>query len=207
MSTLAPTVGVIVGVVMVVLVGLAILVMPRDGVTQDARLAAVRTPDSRPDLLARPTENAIDGSKASWPTPTAVASSVASATQSIRPTSTPTVVGGVREYVVQPGDTLGDIAERFGVESSAIVRANGLTDAERLLVGQRLIIPEVSEGAPSQGTPVPQGNVTVYVVQPGETLRQIAEKFGVTVADIAQSNPGLDPERVFAGQELRIVLP
>ena len=53
----------------------------------------------------------------------------------IPPTPTLTV------YVVQSGDTLGSIAEQFGVPVEDILRANGLTDPDVLDVGQTLVIP------------------------------------------------------------------
>jgi LysM repeat protein len=50
-------------------------------------------------------------------------------------TITPTV------YVVQPGDTLGSIADRFAVSVEDLMAANGLTDPNVLDVGQTLNIP------------------------------------------------------------------
>ncbi len=44
-------------------------------------------------------------------------------------------------YVVQQGDSLSGIALRFGVPIGDLMRANDLTDANRISVGQRLIIP------------------------------------------------------------------
>ncbi len=46
-----------------------------------------------------------------------------------------------RSYVVQPGDTVGEIAERYGVAQSALVRENGLGRRSTIRVGQRLKIP------------------------------------------------------------------
>ena len=45
------------------------------------------------------------------------------------------------EYVVQPGDTLGGIAESYGIGIEAVMEANGLGNADVLDVGQVLIIP------------------------------------------------------------------
>ena len=45
------------------------------------------------------------------------------------------------EYVVQPGDMLGDIADSYGVGIDALMQANGLSDPNVLNAGQVLIIP------------------------------------------------------------------
>lgn len=45
-------------------------------------------------------------------------------------------------YVVQSGDTLGKIAERFSVTIAAIVERNGLASADAIQAGQSLEIPE-----------------------------------------------------------------
>jgi len=44
-------------------------------------------------------------------------------------------------YIVQPGDTLGQIADRYGVSIDAVAEASGLTDVNILSVGQTLTIP------------------------------------------------------------------
>jgi stage VI sporulation protein D len=44
-------------------------------------------------------------------------------------------------YVVQEGDTLSSIAQRYGVSVQALQTANGISDPDALLVGQVLVIP------------------------------------------------------------------
>jgi LysM repeat protein len=46
-----------------------------------------------------------------------------------------------QRYVVQPGDTLSRIADRFGVSVQALQQANGIADQDVITVGQTLIIP------------------------------------------------------------------
>ena len=46
-----------------------------------------------------------------------------------------------QRYVVREGDTLSGISARFGVPEEAILQANGITDPDRLFVGQELTIP------------------------------------------------------------------
>ncbi len=57
-------------------------------------------------------------------------------------TTTTTVAPSDFLYVVQSGDTLGKIAERFSVTIAAIVERNGLSSADDIQAGQSLEIPE-----------------------------------------------------------------
>jgi spore germination protein len=130
-------------------------------------------------------------------------------------TPTPTVFG----YEVQAGDTLYGIARRFGVEATSIIEANNLLDQNNLTVGQTLIIPgyqpsaaETTDGettgetagesadAPSSGS----SSQVVHVVQPGEGLLLIAEKYGVSASAIAEANNIQNRELLRVGQRLFI---
>jgi len=46
------------------------------------------------------------------------------------------------EHIVQPGETLSEIASAYGVRTSVIVEANNLPNPEMIRVGQKLFIPE-----------------------------------------------------------------
>lgn len=52
----------------------------------------------------------------------------------------PVVVGGVTAYPVRAGDTLGGIGARFGVDTAALARDNGLAARAKLAVGYVLRI-------------------------------------------------------------------
>lgn len=59
-----------------------------------------------------------------------------------QPLETPTkILLRLEPYLVQPGDSLGVIAERFGVSVADLLAVNDLDDPDRLLVGQELLIP------------------------------------------------------------------
>jgi murein DD-endopeptidase MepM/ murein hydrolase activator NlpD len=60
----------------------------------------------------------------------------------------PTPREGTKQYTVQPGDTLGLIAEAFGISIDVLQQANGLTDQNVLGVGQTLEVPAPSPGLP-----------------------------------------------------------
>lgn len=66
----------------------------------------------------------------------------APAAPAANPTQTPATAPQGERYVVQPGDTLGQIAARYGVTVEAIVQANKLDDPDVLRIGQELIIPK-----------------------------------------------------------------
>jgi spore germination protein len=92
-------------------------------------------------------------------------------------------------YVVQPGDSLYTIAQRFGVDSADIFAANGLSDIPYLVVGQALVIPSTE---------------TVHTVRPGDTLWALARRYGTTVSDIVALNGITNPSALSPGMVLRI---
>ena len=55
-------------------------------------------------------------------------------------------------YVLQPGDTLGNVAARFGTTIAELQAINGITDPNKVQAGQKIIMPP----PPSTTTP-PEG--------------------------------------------------
>jgi LysM repeat protein len=114
------------------------------------------------------------------------------ATQPVEPAPT-----GPVTYVVQAGDTLGRIAQRYNVSVEEIAAANQITNIHRLEVGQTLTIPVGGV------TAVPTGE-TIHVVQRGETLFRIALRYGMTAEELAAHNGLANINLIYPGQELRI---
>ncbi|MEE8337216.1 MAG: LysM peptidoglycan-binding domain-containing protein [Dehalococcoidia bacterium] len=100
-------------------------------------------------------------------------------------------------YEVQPGDTLGAIAERFDVGQSAIVELNGISNPNLLSVGQELQIPRGGAG-PAAAQPV------FYTVAPGDSLTAIARRFNSSIDAITALNDLFNANRILIGQRLRV---
>ncbi len=101
-------------------------------------------------------------------------------------------------YTVQPGDTLALIARRYATTVDKLATLNLLTNPNLIYVGQKLYLPAAQAPAP------PQTTGQVYVVQPGDTLANIAARYGLTVWNIAQANEIDNPNVVHVGQRLLI---
>jgi murein DD-endopeptidase MepM/ murein hydrolase activator NlpD len=112
--------------------------------------------------------------------------------------------GDQQVYVVQAGDTLLAIGVRFGVTVEAILIANGLDDADFIVVGQELIIPAPTAEAHATPESVAGSPNRIYVVQSGDTLGKIAAQFGVTIEELMQLNGLSNPDYLSVGQELLI---
>ncbi|MDH3259948.1 MAG: M23 family metallopeptidase [Acidimicrobiia bacterium] len=94
-------------------------------------------------------------------------------------------------YAVKNGDTLSAIANEFDTSVTAIVEANGISNPNRIYVGQELVIP----GADS------------YIVQPGDTLEKVATKTWTTVAVLAEANGITNPDLLYVGTQLQLAIP
>ena len=86
-------------------------------------------------------------------------------------------------YVVQEGDTLESIAQKYRTSVEKIREQNNLSEASRIKTGDSLMIPLKDEEPTSNVT----GRIVVsqtYTVQPGDTLEKIATSFKVSVESI-----------------------
>lgn len=94
-------------------------------------------------------------------------------------------------YIVQKGDTLYSIARQFNTTVQDLKRLNNLT-SDTLSIGTRLIINEIIE------TPT-----NTYIVQRGDTLYGIANKFNITIQELKRIN-NLSTDILAIGQQLLI---
>jgi membrane-bound lytic murein transglycosylase D len=112
------------------------------------------------------------------------------------------------EHRVRNGETLSTIARRYGTTVGRIMRANNMRSSHHIRAGKRLRIPTGKAVIVHKSDPTPPvakaaTRSTVHVVHGGDSLWNIAQRYGTTVADIQTAN-GLSDTRLQKGQSLRI---
>ena len=103
------------------------------------------------------------------------------------------------QHLVQRGDTLSKIGQRYGIRWTTIAQANNLGNPDRIYAGQYLCIPAVNSP-----TPPPAGCQIQYTVQRGDTLARIGERYGLEWTRLAQLNNLANANLIYTGQKLCI---
>ena len=104
--------------------------------------------------------------------------------------------GQAAVHTVRPGENLYRISLNYDVGVDEIVKLNYLTSPDVIYAGQQLKIP----GLVAPGG----GSGSVHIVQPGDTLGNIAGRYGVSATSLAKANKITDPNLIYVGQLLTI---
>ena len=99
-------------------------------------------------------------------------------------------------HVVQRGENLFRIALQYDLFADEVAEANGISNSESISVGQRLIIPLISD------TPL---SFLTHTVAAGETLESIARYYGKSIDELMNLNSLTALGEIFLGQELIVV--
>lgn len=134
----------------------------------------------------------------------------AGSTASAAPAATPAPTA--QTHVVRAGDTVSGLAKQYGTTVAQIVSANGLNNAGLIYVGQRLTVSgSAGSGAATSGAttvqvsnPVSSTASRTHVVQSGETVTHIAQRYGTTVSAITASNKLGSNALIYVGQRLTV---
>lgn len=98
-------------------------------------------------------------------------------------------------YIVQEGDYLSSIAQRFGVTTDALIAANNLENPDVLKAGDELIIPGL-EGI--------EGQLQTEEIPLGETLRSLSRRYQLPMGVLVKLNHISSPDEVLVGGNLII---
>jgi LysM repeat protein len=99
-------------------------------------------------------------------------------------------------YTVRAGDTLYSIALRYGTTVWYLASVNHIANVNYIRTGQHLLVP-------CGGTP-PRPLGCYYRVKAGDSLSRIAAWYGTTVWYLASVNHIANPNRIYAGQWLKV---
>lgn len=103
-------------------------------------------------------------------------------------TRTQATVNTAGTHLIQRGETVYGIAQRYGVSTRALIDWNTLSPPYRLIAGERLRLPQ------SQG----------YVVQRGDSVYAISRRFGIDMATLVRANNMQPPYNIQVGQRLQL---
>lgn len=98
-------------------------------------------------------------------------------------------------YIVQPGETLSIIADKFGVTVNDLINLNRIANPDLISPGHRLLIPGI-EGI--------SGELTTHTVEIGETLDLLSQKYLISNPILTKVNRLTSPNETYAGSELII---
>ena len=107
-------------------------------------------------------------------------------------------------FTVRPGDTLWSIANRHGTGVETLLARNNISDANKLLIGQELVI----EGTPGPAKPVAASKEVQgerwYIVRAGDSLYGIGRRFESSVGELLRWNQLAKADTLQVGQRLRV---
>lgn len=106
-------------------------------------------------------------------------------------------------YKVVSGDTLSEIAQRFGTTVASLQSLNGIKDASKIYVGQVL---KLKAPAPV-AKPAPAPTANTYTVRSGDNLTSIAQRYKTTVSALCALNGIKNPNLIKVGQVLQLAKP
>ncbi len=108
---------------------------------------------------------------------------------------------GLGTYTIRSGDTLTEIADRYGTTVRNLVRINELPGHGNMIyVGETLKVP----GGKSTSRSKPRGRTVAYTVKRGDTLSEIAHRHKVSLKTLLAANGLKSGSPIYAGKTLRI---
>ena len=125
----------------------------------------------------------------------------------------PTKGAGGGNYTVKSGETISEIADRYGISTNRLLELNGIRDAKGLQVGTRITVPTAGPAKPSKtasarstsgpSSPASRGPAN-YTVKSGETISEIADRYGISSERLLELNGIRDPKGLQVGSRITV---
>ena len=103
-------------------------------------------------------------------------------------------------HIVKSGDTVSSISKFYSINKDLIIRLNNLNDENYIFVGQNLIISEPTASFTKQSDLIN----SFHIVQTGENLTEISNKYNLNIIDLIEINNLNNPDSIKVGQKLII---
>jgi len=103
-------------------------------------------------------------------------------------------------HIVKSGETLSSISKLYSINKDLIIKLNNLKDQNYIFIGQNLIISESNDNLTKQSDLINN----YHIVQTGENLTEISNKYDLKVIDLIEINNLNDPDSIKVGQKLII---
>ncbi|GGB26988.1 hypothetical protein GCM10011409_00330 [Lentibacillus populi] len=97
-------------------------------------------------------------------------------------------------YTVKSGDTLSEIAVKFGTTTSKLADLNGISNPNKIYAGQKIKVTGSAK----------KSSKKYHTVKSGDTVSELAVKYGSTSSLIKSWNGLADINKIYAGQKLRV---
>lgn len=114
----------------------------------------------------------------------------------------PAAVTAPPVYRVSAGDTVSDIAARFGLSTASVLALNGLGWSSLIFPGQELTLGDRALAAAEQATADPASGR--YTIVPGDTISAVAGRFGISTFSLLGANDLGWASIIYPGQVLLI---
>jgi len=104
-------------------------------------------------------------------------------------------------HIVKSGDTISSISKFYSINKDLIIKMNNLKDENYIFVGQNLIIYESPVNLTKQSDLINN----YHIVQTGENLTEISNKYNLKVIDLIEINNLNNPDSIKVGQKILIM--
>ncbi|MFT8832451.1 LysM peptidoglycan-binding domain-containing protein, partial [Liquorilactobacillus ghanensis] len=107
-------------------------------------------------------------------------------------------------YTIKSGDTLSEIASKYGLSVSQLAALNNISDPNEIVVGQVLKLSgSTSSSSQTSTKTTTQSSSGTYTIKSGDTLYEIAKDHGMTVSQLAALNNISNANQIYVGQTLK----
>ncbi|MCP5095125.1 MAG: LysM peptidoglycan-binding domain-containing protein [Chloroflexi bacterium] len=108
-------------------------------------------------------------------------------------------------HTVAAGENLYQIGLKYSISWKALAEHNGITNPNRIQVGQEIKLPSAEPSESPTPTPTPSPlTETTYTIKAGDNLFRIGLAYGISWVQIAEANGLVNPNQIIVGDLLKI---